>query len=130
MSGINDFQVTENFNLSEFECTHPTHWHVLLSKDLVEKLQELRDYLGEPLHITSGYRCSIRNKQVGGTSNSQHLHGRAADISLHTIGRDISQIGDISMEIGFTGIGYYSNFIHLDVRPLPDHQDAIIWDGR
>ena len=42
-------------------------------------LQPLRDKLGKPMIITSGYRNSQVNKLVGGASNSGHLTGQAAD---------------------------------------------------
>ena len=42
-------------------------------------LQPLRDKLGKPMVITSGYRNSQVNKLVGGANNSGHLYGQAAD---------------------------------------------------
>lgn len=42
-------------------------------------LQPLRDYLGCPVIVSSGFRCSELNKKVGGRPNSQHLLGEAAD---------------------------------------------------
>ena len=49
---LNDFQLTENFNLKEFEC--PCCHTVLLHPLLVLKLQKLRDEWGLPLIINSG----------------------------------------------------------------------------
>lgn len=43
-------------------------------------LQPLRDMLGKPITITSGFRNKLLNQKVGGASNSQHLYGQAADI--------------------------------------------------
>lgn len=43
-------------------------------------LQPLRNNLGCPIVITSGFRCAVLNKRVGGASNSQHLYGQAADL--------------------------------------------------
>ena len=48
----------------------------------MEVLQPLRDYLGKPVVISSGYRCPELNKAVGGVKNSQHLKGEAADIHI------------------------------------------------
>jgi hypothetical protein len=45
-------------------------------------LQPVRDLYGKPIHINSGYRCVELNKAVGGAVNSQHVQGRAADISV------------------------------------------------
>ena len=42
-------------------------------------LQPLRDYLGCPVIVSSGFRCAELNKKVGGRPNSQHLLGEAAD---------------------------------------------------
>ena len=43
-------------------------------------LQPLRDTLGAPVYINSGYRSKRLNARVGGVPNSRHLLGRAADI--------------------------------------------------
>lgn len=42
-------------------------------------LQPLRNALGCPIIISSGFRCAVLNKKVGGTAASQHLYGQAAD---------------------------------------------------
>ena len=49
--------------------------------DLVTNvLDRLRGEWGRPIIVTSGYRCKELNAAVGGTRNSQHLKGQAADI--------------------------------------------------
>ena len=48
----------------------------------LEVLQPLRDYVGAPVHINSGYRCPELNMTVGGVKNSQHCRGEAADIRI------------------------------------------------
>ena len=48
----------------------------------LEVLQPLRDYVGAPVHINSGYRCPELNMAVGGVKNSQHCRGEAADIRI------------------------------------------------
>lgn len=47
---------------------------------LAERLQMIRDALGVPVIISSGYRCPELNKAVGGSKNSQHQLALAADI--------------------------------------------------
>ena len=44
-------------------------------------LQPLRDYMGEPVIINSGYRSPELNKKIGGVHSSQHVIGEAADIN-------------------------------------------------
>ena len=59
----------------------PTSEAVSNINDLVTNvLDKLRDGWGRPIIVTSGYRCKELNAAVGGTSNSQHLKGHAADI--------------------------------------------------
>ena len=48
----------------------------------IEVLQPLRDYLGKPVVISSGYRSEELNRMVGGVKGSQHLRGEAADIQV------------------------------------------------
>lgn len=43
-------------------------------------LQPLRDLLGKPVVINSGFRSQAVNMAVGGAKNSQHMKGEAADI--------------------------------------------------
>lgn len=45
-------------------------------------LQPLRDHLGRPIVISSGYRSPALNRAVGGSPNSDHMAGRAADITV------------------------------------------------
>lgn len=49
-------------------------------KVLAQGLEEVRDLLGAPIHINSGYRCAKLNLAIGGSSNSAHMSGFAADI--------------------------------------------------
>ena len=43
-------------------------------------LQPLRDYLGEEVKSSSGFRCAKLNELAGGEPTSQHLKGEADDI--------------------------------------------------
>ena len=48
---------------------------------LIETLLDpLREAWKSPIRVTSGYRCAILNRAVGGSSTSAHLYGCAADI--------------------------------------------------
>lgn len=57
---------------------------------VMKNLQELvrhvldpaREMWGRPIRVTSGYRCTALNAAVGGSRNSQHITGRAADITV------------------------------------------------
>ena len=48
---------------------------------LIETLLDpLREAWKSPIKVTSGYRCGVLNRAVGGSSTSAHLYGCAADI--------------------------------------------------
>lgn len=125
---LNDISLSRDFKLSEFECKDDRT--VIVDKELIFKLQMLRDRLGIPLKVISGYRTVQWNKKIKGSYNSEHLHGRAADISIKNIMLDIYTIKDLSVKIGFRGIGLYKDHIHLDVRPNPNDRGYTFWDRR
>mgnify|MGYP000376684564 CR=1 FL=1 len=51
---MNDIYISENFKLSEFES--PDTKEVKVDEKLINKLQQLRNRMGKPLIINSGYR--------------------------------------------------------------------------
>ena len=90
-----------HFKLSEFEHSATAlFYHIdntipdnILPNiyNLVENLLDpLRDIIGEPIYINSGYRCDALNKKVGGAKTSQHRIGCAADITTRRNGSDAS----------------------------------------
>lgn len=112
-------RLAPNFMAGEFRCKHcgklpPKGMKTLL----IVLLQLLRNKVGKPLVILSGYRCPTYNKIVGGVANSQHILGTAADIRVPA-GITLDQLAAAADEIGFTGIGKYykQGFVHVDVRP-------------
>ncbi len=48
-------------------------------------LDPIREHWGSPIFVTSGYRCPLLNKKVGGVTNSYHLRGMAADITAKSV---------------------------------------------
>lgn len=49
---------------------------------LASTLEDVRKLLGKPITISSGYRSPSVNKAVGGSVNSAHVQGLAADIKV------------------------------------------------
>lgn len=45
-------------------------------------LQPVRELLGAPMIITSGYRNPLVNRLVGGVNSSQHTKGQAVDFTV------------------------------------------------
>jgi uncharacterized protein YcbK (DUF882 family) len=115
-------KLSKNFNSVEFDCKDGTAVPESLIpnlKNLVIQLQILRDALGEPLRVLSGYRTPKHNKAVGGASGSMHLQAKAADLTvksktpkqLKAFILDLIKQG--KMQDG--GIGLYAGFIHYDI---------------
>lgn len=63
-----------------------------LSRLCQDLLEPIRDLLGVPLHINSGFRSLMVNGLVGGSRNSAHLDGRAADFV--PVGMDLREAFD------------------------------------
>lgn len=79
-------KITNNFSLAELTYTQQplpnapcTMVIINLCWGVHQILQPLRNHLGVPITITSGYRSAEVNKAVGGVPSSQHLTGCAAD---------------------------------------------------
>lgn len=84
---------------------------------LLRYLDRLREKVGAPVTLTCVCRCPEHNAEVGGVSNSQHLLGAAADVVVPD-GMTVDELADISLDIGFDGVGRYykDEFVHVDVR--------------
>ena len=89
--------LSKNFSLSEFTKSvsairggidnEPTKEHIRNIQLLVKfVLQPLREALGKPIRITSGYRSEALNKLIKGSKRSQHCRGQASDIQFFVDG--------------------------------------------
>ncbi|MBQ9882412.1 MAG: DUF882 domain-containing protein [Synergistes sp.] len=110
---LNDFKISENFNLREFQC--PCCHTVMLHGRLLAALQRLRKTLSRPVIITSGYRCAAHNKAVGGVKNSLHMKGLAADIAAD--GAVMDHLRELAHDAGFSRVITYParSFAHLEI---------------
>jgi len=111
---LNDIQISRDFSLREFQC--PCCKTVKINPELVRRLQKLRDEIGKPVIVDSGYRCPERNRKVGGAKKSQHLRGNAADIYVK--GMSMNELADIAEKyFQDGGLGRYKDgHVHVDVR--------------
>ena len=116
-------QIEKNFKLQEFQCKDGTavpDEFILNLRQLCMNLQTLRDHIGKPIVIISGYRSPEYNKKIGGAKRSQHMLAKAADIvvsgmtSLEVRDIIITLIKEGKMDPG--GVGIYPTFVHYDVR--------------
>lgn len=124
-----------NFKKAEFKCPcgKCNGYGNGIATTLVETLQELRNKYGK-LQITSGYRCVAHNKDVGGSTNSKHTKGQAADFYLDGFNNQSNRVNMVN-ELKKTKYYNYSytnvngnhpnmgNVVHLDTK-LEDTDDA------
>tara|TARA_R110000868_G_scaffold9394_6_gene46943 strand:- start:3732 stop:4124 length:393 start_codon:yes stop_codon:yes gene_type:complete len=113
-----DRVVSRSFRASEFRCRcrRPDCDAVSIDKDFLVKLQALRDAWGLPFIITSGVRCAFWNTTIKGSTHSQHISGKAADIHLETPEHG-PKIAALAEKIGMGGIGVGRVLIHVDSGP-------------
>lgn len=103
----------EFFTAKEFACR--CCGKVYMDTDLLDKIDRLRGLMGHPLVINSGWRCDDHNRAVGGAANSFHKRGMAVDVSTRHVDR--GRLIYHAHQVGFTGFGFYDDFIHLDIGP-------------
>jgi uncharacterized protein YcbK (DUF882 family) len=105
-----------NFSRSEFKCKCGVCRCDTVDSKLLEILIDVRERFERSVKINSAHRCVSYNKRVGGTTKSQHLLGKAADIvvSGHSP-RAIYMYLD-SKYPDSLGLGDYEGFTHVDSR--------------
>lgn len=112
---INDIRLSPHFKLKEFQCR--CCGTVKIHPMLLEALERLRELWGNPIVITSGYRCANHNREVGGAKESRHTKGFAVDVVC--IASEQARVSKLAREAGFDQAIPYGvrNFIHLGVWP-------------
>ena len=112
------------FKLEEFDCpTMEGSGAEYMCKDFVKTLNSIRHTSGVPMVVTSGYRSAEHNEEVGGTKNSSHLKGVAADIACDNSADRIKIIA-AAIAHKVRRIGIAEGFIHLDVD---NEKPAALW---
>ena len=116
---MEDIQVTKNFKLDEFANHLKDGTYLKIDLDLVYMLQEIRNIVGS-IEVTSGYRTHEFNKSVGGSSNSYHLEGLAADIKFDFTPWTKETLLKLFSGVGFQNLGIYWQgskiaWIHCDI---------------
>lgn len=107
--------LTRDFSRSEFACKCGCGFDTV-DAELILVLQDVRNHFESPISINSGCRCEAYNKKVGGSQNSQHKLGRAADIAVKDYPPESVQHYLEGKYPGSYGIGRYNTFTHIDTR--------------
>lgn len=90
-----------------------------MDKKFMAKLDSLRGILGEPLKLSSAYRCPEYNAQVSKTGETgPHTTGKAVDVLCS--GKLAYKVIGLATAMHFNGIGvsqkglHEDRFIHVD----------------
>lgn len=85
----------------------------------LELADEIREILGAPVRVISGYRSPEYNRKVGGAAKSEHVEFRALDLTwsgpMSRLWMVASEVMDHAHARGIrTGRGLYDTFVHID----------------
>ncbi|QSX07651.1 peptidoglycan-binding protein [Alkalibacter rhizosphaerae] len=113
------FYKYKDFEKSEFKCKcggrFCNGYPAKVEESLLKQLQQIRNYFGKPVIITSGIRCRTHNHNVAGADTSQHVHGKAADIKVQGVSPDL--VYSYANQINRDGcVIRYKTFNHIDRR--------------
>ncbi len=75
-----DWGLYPNFSLDELRCTE-TH-ECDMNASFMRILQDIRDVLGKPMPIASGYRSVFHSIEVVKEFKGEHTKGLAVDIRI------------------------------------------------
>ena len=104
------------FNQNELACRCGKCDLKTVKEEIIAVLQIARIQLKKPLIVTSGARCPIHNKNVGGVASSLHVKGEAVDISMKNLSnQEAKALVTIFLQNGATGFGinFQKDFIHF-----------------
>jgi hypothetical protein len=106
----------------DYEPSEWLQWQAHVNPNVLpevrDKLIALAQAVGQPLRMNSGYRTPEYNASIGGARNSMHVQRKAVDIQWP--GSSTSEKQEFiqkAIDAGFTGIGCYNSFMHVDIGP-------------
>ena len=131
-------QISDHFSMSEFTFSPTAVEHSLRNEPdriqrscirslVINLLEPLRRYAGEPIRITSGFRSEALNRLVGGVKTSQHRLGEAADCFTPKGPRFLlRRLLDSGLPFDQAIVYQSKNFIHLSYREGRNRRMIII----
>jgi hypothetical protein len=135
-------KLTEHFTLEEL-ISSPTASRMgfteqqLPDTDTVENLmnlcenilEPLREAVGHPLFVSSGYRCKRLNKFISGAKKSAHMEGKAADINEFTLGNKALFDKILELKLPFDCLINEFNYDWIHVSYNKDHNRGVVLES-
>ena len=86
-------------------------------KAIAERVTEFKNryFANQTISINSGWRSVANNRREGGVDNSQHLYGRAIDLTISNVAPKDVYFYAYNSNM-FSWAGKYPSFTHVDVR--------------
>jgi uncharacterized protein YcbK (DUF882 family) len=110
--------ISQHFQRSEFLCRGDDCSFDTVDAELLDILEDIRYTFAAPVKINSACRCAAHNRAIGGSPNSQHLLGKAADIVVQGYSPEKVYTYLDTRYPHKLGVGLYpGSFVHVDVRP-------------
>lgn len=108
------------FKKEEFRCRcggkHCQGFPAAVDPRLLELADRVREHFGAPMILSSGLRCPVHNKNVGGASGSRHMSGKAMDFCVR--GRNSGEVVAYVKEQPEVRYTYAIDgaYVHMDVE--------------
>lgn len=133
---MTDERVTPSFWLSEFFKSETAQRKGIDNTPSPEALanirtllgpgmQRIRELLGCPVLISSGYRSEALNRSIGGSRTSQHSKGQASDFTAPSFGDPLKVCRELLKHrdsIGFDQLIYEGTWAHCSFSQVPRGQ--------
>lgn len=129
MDSTGFWDTVKYFKAKEFDSKDEPGSGSKMNHLLIRMLDDLRERLGEPILINSGYRTAARNAALvlqgtGAVQDSVHLKGLAVDINCPDSSYRYVLVSK-ALEAGFLRVGVGTKLVHLDLDP--DKPQGVLW---
>ena len=128
-------QLTAHFTLEEF-CASSTASRLGIYNrppdDLIPTLtvtaqgmERVRNILGKPIHVDSGYRSLELNRRIGSRDTSQHVKGEAVDFVCPEFGTPLEicrLLRTVMVDLSIDQLIHeYGSWVHVSFTATPRH---------
>lgn len=135
-------ELTEHFTLEEFTHSQTAARlgipNVPKGQDLknvartAEVMERVREILGHPILVSSGYRAPKVNASVGGAASSAHVHGLAVDFTCPGFGTPseiCKELEPFMKDLGIDQLIHeYKTWVHLGLTAADPRYMALTID--
>ena len=99
-------------------------------KYTASQLDKVRELLGKPVNLSSGYRCLKVNRRLGSKDSSQHLKGEAVDFKCELFGNPRAVFEAIrKSDIHFDQlILEFNSWVHISFVKDGGRRECLIYD--